>query len=140
MGKNLNFRRKSKFQTKIEIFRKNRNFRRKSKFQAQIEISFSKFYGYIFQVVYIRPEETSSPSVAGEWLDGTRQVVQLKDANGDEIRRTFELLSHQSTADETILRHKSTSTQLPSIQGRVLSKKTRRFCVYTQKVSIFDQN
>ena len=35
---NRNFRQKSKFLAKIEIFDKNRNFRKKSKFSAKNEI------------------------------------------------------------------------------------------------------
>lgn len=70
-----------------------------------------------FKVIYVRPEEGSVPSVAAEWLDGTRQVVELKDFSGDDIATKIKLLSHQSTAEENILRNKTTSTQMPSIQG-----------------------
>ena len=68
-------------------------------------------------MVYIRPEEVSEPSLSAEWLDGSRQHVDLNGKSPAEISETFELLSAQATAEEMIYRPKSSSTQMPSIQG-----------------------
>ena len=78
----------------------------------------SKFFNHLhLQVVYIRPEEVSEPSLSAEWLDGSRQHVDLNGKSPAEISETFELLSAQATAEEMIYRPKSSSTQMPSIQG-----------------------
>ena len=78
----------------------------------------SKFFNHLhLQVVYIRPEEVSEPGLSAEWLDGSRQHVDLNGKSPAEISETFELLSAQATAEEMIYRPKSSSTQMPSIQG-----------------------
>lgn len=68
-------------------------------------------------VIYVRAEDSSPPSVAAEWLDETRQIIRLTDFSINDIIEKFAILSHQSTAEEPILRPKNTSTQKPSIQG-----------------------
>ncbi|CAG5095375.1 Oidioi.mRNA.OKI2018_I69.XSR.g14159.t1.cds [Oikopleura dioica] len=73
-------------------------------------------------VCYVRPDEEFSqgftaPTVSAEYLDETRQVVDLLDFNEQEISRVIELLSQQSTAEINCYRKKLTSTQKPSIQG-----------------------
>ena len=55
--------------------------------------------------------------MSAEWLDGSRQFVDLNGKSPAEISETFKLLSAQATAEEMIYRPKLTSTQMPSIQG-----------------------
>jgi len=73
-------------------------------------------------VVYVRPDDEFSqgftaPTVSAEYLDDSRQVVDLLDFNETEISRTVDLLNQQSTAEINCFRKKLTATQKPTIQG-----------------------
>jgi hypothetical protein len=59
----------------------------------------------------------TAPTVSAEYLDDSRQVVDLLDFNETEISRTVDLLNQQSTAEINCFRKKLTATQKPTIQG-----------------------
>jgi len=73
-------------------------------------------------VCYVRPDDEFSqgftpPTVSAEYLDDSRQVVDLLDFNESEISRIVDLLNQQATAEVNSYRKKLTATQKPTIQG-----------------------